>query len=155
MNFQMFKLDLQKAKGPEIRLLTSVWSSRKQESSSKTSTSGFLTMPKPLTVWITINCGKFQKRWEYQTTWPASWEICIQVKKQLLEVDMEQQIGSKLGKEYLKAVYCHTAYLTSMQNTSCEMPGWMKHKLESRLPREVLITSDMQMTPHLWYKAKN
>jgi len=68
---------------------------------------------------------------------------------------MEQQIGSKLGKEYLKAVYCHTAYLTFMQNTSCEMPGWMKHKLESRLPREVLITSDMQMTPHLWHKAKN
>ena len=79
----------------------------------------------------------------------------MQVRKQQLELDMEQQTGSKSGKEYVKAVYCHTAYLTFMQNTSCEMPGWMKHKLESRLPREVLITSDMQMTPPLWQKAKN
>ena len=65
-------------------------------------------------VWITINCGKFWKRWEYQTTWPASWDICTQVKKQQLELDMEQQTGSKLGKEYIKAVYCHPAYLTFM-----------------------------------------
>ena len=76
--------------------------------------------------------GKFFKSWEYQTTFPASWEICIQVKKQQLEPDMEQQTGSKLGKEYVKAVYCHLAYLTYMQSTSCEMLGWMKHKLESR-----------------------
>ena len=62
-------------------------------------------MPKPLTVWITTNCGKFWKRWEYQTKWPASWEICVQVKKQQLELDMEQQTGSKLGKEYVKAAY--------------------------------------------------
>ena len=61
-------------------------------------------MPKPLTVWITINCGKFWKRWEYQTTWPASWETCMQVRKQQLELDMEQQIGSKSGKDYVKAV---------------------------------------------------
>ena len=65
-------------------------------------------------VWITTNCGKFLKRWEHQTTWPASWEICMQVKKQQLEPDMEQQTGSKLGKEYIKAVYCHPAYLTYM-----------------------------------------
>ena len=77
----------------------------------------------------------------------------MQVKEQQLEPDMEQQTGSKLGKEYIKAVYCHPAYLTYMQSTSCEMPGWMKHKLESRLP-DVSITSDMQMTPHLWQKAK-
>ena len=70
----------------------------------------------------------------------------MQVKKQQLELDMEKQIGSKLGKEYVKAVYCHPAYLTYMQNTSCEMPGWMKHKLESKLPGEISITSDMQMT---------
>jgi len=76
------------------------------------------------------------------------------VKKQLLEQDMEQQTGSKLGKEYIKAIYCHPAYLTYMQSTSCEMPGWMKHKLESRLPGEISITSDMQMTPHLWQKMK-
>jgi len=97
-------------------------------------------MPKPLIVWITTNCGKFWKRWEYQTTWPASWEICMQVKKQQLELDMEQQTGSKLGKEYVKAVYCHPAYLTSMQSTSWEMPGWRKNKLESRL-WEISITS--------------
>ena len=68
---------------------------KKQESSRKTSTSALLTMPKPLTVWITINCGKFWKRWEYQTTWTASWEICMQIRKQQLELDMEQQTGSK------------------------------------------------------------
>ena len=78
-----------------------------------------------------------------QTTWPDYWEICMQVKKQELELDMEQQTGSKLGKVYIKAVYCHPAYLTYMQNTSCEMPGWMKYKLESRLLGEISITSDM------------
>ena len=78
----------------------------------------------------------------------------MQVRKQQLELDMEQQTGSKLGKEYIKAVYCHPAYLTSMQSTSCEIMGWMKHKLESRLPGEISITSDMQMTPPLWQKAK-
>ena len=78
----------------------------------------------------------------------------MQVKKQQLEPDMEQPTGSKLGKEYIKDVYCHPAYLTYMQSTSCEMTGWMKHKLESRLPGEISITSDMQMTPPLWLKAK-
>ena len=76
------------------------------------------------------------------------------VKKQQLELNMEKQTGSKLGKEYDKDLYCHPAYLTSMQNTSCEMPGWMKHKLESRLLGEISITSDMQMTQLLWQKAK-
>ena len=71
----------------------------------------------------------------------------MQVKNQQLELDMEQQTGSKLGKEYFKAAYCHPAYLTYMQSTSCEMPGWMKHKLESRSPGEISITSDMEMTP--------
>ena len=78
----------------------------------------------------------------------------MQVKKQQLEPDMEQWTGSKLGKEYVKAVYCHPAYLTYMQDTSCEMPGWMKHKLESILLGEISITSDMQMTPPLRQKAK-
>ena len=78
----------------------------------------------------------------------------MQVKNQQLEPDMKQQTGSKLGKEYIKAVYCHPAYLTYMQSTSCEMLDWMKHKLESRLPGEISITSDMQMTPPLWQKAK-
>ena len=78
-----------------------------------------MTTLKPLIVWITINCGKFLKRWEYQTTLPASRKICLQVKEQQLEPDMEQWTGSILGKEYNRAVYCHPAYLTSMQNTSC------------------------------------
>ena len=76
----------------------------------------------------------------------------MQNKKQQLELDMEQQAGSKLGKEYIKAVYCHPAYLTYMQSKSCKMPGWMNHRLESGLPGE--ITSDMQMTPTLWQKVK-
>ena len=78
----------------------------------------------------------------------------MKVKTQQLEPDMEKQTGSKSGKEYIKAVYCHPAYLTYMQSTLCEMPGWMKHKLESRFPGEISVTSDMQMTPPLWQKAK-
>ena len=101
-------------------------------------------MPKPLTVWLITNCGKFWKRWEYQTTWHASWEIYTQVKKQQLELDMEQQTDSKSGKEYVKAVYCHRAYLTYMQSSvqfssvaqscptlcdpmNCRMPGLPVH----------------------------
>ena len=78
----------------------------------------------------------------------------MQIKKQQLELEIEQQTDSKSGKEYIKAVYCHHAYLTYIQSTSCKMPGWKKHKLQSRLPREISITSDMQMTPPLWQKAK-
>ena len=122
----MFKLDLEKTEEQEIKLPISVGSQKKQVNSRKTSASVSLTMLKPWTVCITTNCGKFFKRWEYQTTLPASWEICIQVKKQQLEPDMEQQTGSKLGKEYIKTIYFHPAYLTYMQSTSCEMPGWMK-----------------------------
>ena len=85
----MFKLDLEKEEEPEIKLPTSTGSSKKQESSRKTSISALSTTPKPLTVWITTNYGKFLKRWEYQTTLPASWEICMQIKKQQLEPDME------------------------------------------------------------------
>ena len=129
-NFQMYKLGLEKAEEPDNKLLISL-DHRKSKKIPETHLA-LLTTPKPLTVWIKTNCGKFLKRWGYQTTLPASWEICMQVKKQQLEPDMEQQTGSKLGKEYVKAVYCHPAYLTYMQSTSCEMLGWMKHKLESR-----------------------
>ena len=90
---------------------------------------------------------KIWKRWEYQTTWSPSWETCMQVRKQQLELDMEQQTGTKSGKEYVKAVYCHPDYLTYMHSKSCKIPGWMKHKLESRLPGEITITSDMQIIP--------
>ena len=89
-----------------------------------------------------------------QTSLLASWENCMQVKKQQLEPDMEQQTSSKSGKEYVKALYCHPAYLTSMQRTSWEMLGWMKHKLESGLLWEISITSDTQMTPPLCQKVK-
>ena len=84
VNFLMFKLVLEKAEEPEIKLPTTAGSSKKQESSRKTSMSAVVTMPKPLTVWITVNCGEFWKRWEYQTTWPASWETCMQVQKATL-----------------------------------------------------------------------
>ena len=95
VNFQTFKLVLEKTEEPEIKLPTSSGSHKKQESSRKTSISTLLTMPKPLTMWITIKCGKFWKRWEYQTNWSASWEISMQGRKQQLELDMEQQTGSK------------------------------------------------------------
>ena len=95
VNFQMFKLVLDKAEEPETKLPTSSGSWKKQESSRKTSISALLILPTPLTVWITINCGQFWKRWEYQTTWPASWETYMQIRKQQLELDMEQQTGSK------------------------------------------------------------
>ena len=114
----MFKLVLEKGEEPEIRLATAIESLKNQESSRKTSNSALLIMGKPLTVWITTHWGKFFKRWEYQTTLPASWEICMQVRKQQLELDMEQQTGSKSGKEFVKAVYCHPAYLTYIQSTS-------------------------------------
>ena len=100
-------------------------------------------------VWITTNCGEFLQRWEYQTTLPEK-----SVQKQQLEPDIEQQTGSKLGKEYITAVYCHTAYLTYMQSTSWETLGWKKHKMESRLPGEISITSDRQLTLPLWQNVK-
>ena len=78
----------------------------------------------------------------------------MEVKKQQLELDMEKWTGSKLGKEYVKVVYCHIAYLTYMQSTSCKMLGWMKHKLQSRFLGEISITSVVQMTPPLWQKEE-
>ena len=98
VNFQMFKLNLEKTEEQEIKLPTSTGSSKKQESSKKTSISALLTKPKPSTVWITINCGKFWKRWEYQTTRPTSSEIYMQVRNRQLDLDMDQQIGSKWKK---------------------------------------------------------
>ena len=103
MNFQMFKLDLEKAEEPEIKLPTSAESSKKQESSRKTST---LLYWQWQSLWLcgSQQIGKFFKRWEYQITLPAFWEMCMQVKNQLLELDVEKPDGSKLGKEYVKAV---------------------------------------------------
>ena len=93
------------------------WGRKKLGNFNKASVSALLSMPKPLTVWITVNCGKFWKRWECQTTWTASWKPYMPVRKQQLELDMEQYTGSKWEKEYIKAVYCHPAYLTYMQST--------------------------------------
>ena len=90
--------------------------------------------------------GKFLKRWEYQTALPVSWETSMRVKKQQLELDMGQQTGSNLGKEYVKAVYYHPTYLTSVHSMSCKMPGWMNHKQQSRLLGKI-TTSSMQMIP--------
>ena len=100
-----------------------------------------------LTVSITTYCGKFLKRWENQTTLPVSQETHIQVRKRQLERNMEQQSGSVLGMEYDKAVYCHRAYLISMPSTSCEKPGWMNHKLESKLPGRNINNPGKQMIP--------
>ena len=123
-----------KGRGTRSQTANICWILEKsREFQKKASTSVLLTMLKPLTVRITTNCGKFLRRWEYQTTLPVSWETCIQVKKQQLELDIEQLTGSEMGKEYNKAAHCHSARLTSMQSTSCKMLGLMNHKLESRL----------------------
>ena len=103
------EVGFRKGRGPRDQIANISWIIKKAREFQKYIYFSWLTIPEPLTVWITTNCGKFLKRWEYQTTWHASWEICMQVKKQQLELDMEQQTASKLGKEYVKAVYCHPA----------------------------------------------
>ena len=138
----MYKLDLEKAEEPEIKLPIFIGSSKKQESSRKTSAS--LTMLYPL-------CGSQQtveNSLRDGNTRPPylSPEKSVCRSRSKLESDMEQQTGSKLGKEYIKALYCHIAYLMYMQSTSCKVLGWMKHKLESKLPGGISITADM---PHL------
>ena len=153
MHFQMFKLDLENAGEPD-QIVNIHWIMQKAREFQKNTYFCFIDYVKALTVWITTNCGKFFKKWEYQTTWSTSWEIYMQFQKQQLELYMEEQTGSKLGKKYVKAVYCHPAYLTYMQSTSWERLGWMEHKLEWRLLGEISITWVMQMIPHLWQKAK-
>ena len=146
-NFQMSKLGLKKEEEPDIKLPTFTGSYINQSNSRKTSISVSSTMLKPSTVWIITNCGKFLKRWEYQPILPVSWETYMQVKKQQLELRMEQLIGSRLKKESNKAVCCHPVCLTYMLSTWWKMPGWMSYKLESRYVRESSTTSDMQMVP--------
>ena len=149
----MFKLDLEKAEEQAIKLPISVGSLKNQESFRKTSTSALLSMPKPFTVLITTNCGKLLKRWEYRTTLPTSWEICMQVKKQQLELGMEQdwsQIGKGVRQGYILSPCLFNLYAEYIMWNA----GWMKYKLESRLLGEISITSDMQMTPPLWQKSE-
>ena len=121
-----------KGKGTRNQIANIHWITEKAREFQKTSIPASLTSLKPLTVWITMNCGKFLKRWECQTTLFVSWETWVQGKKQQLELDMEQWVGWKLRKEYIKVIYCYPAYLIYMQSTSCEIPGWMNHKLELR-----------------------
>ena len=147
----MFKLVFEKAEEPEIKLPTSAGSSKKQESSRKISTSALLTMPKPLTVWITINCGKFFKRSEYQTSLLrnlyAGEEATVRTGHGTID-------WFQIGKGVRQGCMLPPACLTYMQSTSRETLGWKKHKLESRLLGEISITSSMQKTPPLWQKVK-
>jgi len=140
------QVGFRKDRGMRGQIANICWIIENQGNSRKSSTSASLMILKPLTVWITRNCGKFLDIWEYLTILPASWETCIQMKKQHLELDMEQQTGSKSGNKYVKAVDCHPAYLTYMWNASCEMPAWMKLKLESSLPGKQSIITNMQIT---------
>ena len=124
------------AKEPEIKLPKSMALSKKQESSRKTYISALLTIPKPLTVWITTNW-KILQEMGMPDHLTCLLRNLYAGQKQQLELDIEQQTGSKSGKEYMKAIYCHPACLAYMQSTSCKMPGWMKHKLKSRLLGEI------------------
>ena len=110
-------------------------------------------MPKALTVWITTNW-KILKEMGIPDHLTGLLRNLYAGQEAQLELDMEKQTGFKSGKEYVKAVYCHHAYLTYTQSASCEILGWMKHKLESRFPGEISITSEMQMIPPLWQKVK-
>ena len=150
VNLQTFNMDFRKGRGTRDRIANICWIIEEAREFQKNIYFCFIDYAKA------FDCVDHNKPWkillkrlESQTTLPASWEICVQVKKQQWEPDVEQQTGSKLGKEYIKTVYCHLPYLTDMQSTSCKMLGWRKHKLESRSPGEISITSDMQMTPPL------
>ena len=147
-NLQLCQLGFKNIEELEIKLSTFTGSLRKQGNSRRTSTSASLTMLKPLLMWITKKLWKILQEMrvpDHLTCLLKTW--MMQVKKQQLELDMKQQTGSKLGKEYVKAVYSHPVYWVYMQRISCEMLGWMTHKLESRMPREIPTTSDMQMIP--------
>ena len=143
MNFQMFKLDLEKAEEPKIKLPTPAGSSKKRDF-QKNIYFCFIDYAKAFH-WVDHNkLWKILKRWEYQTTWPASWETCMQIRKQQLQLDMEQQTGSKLGKDCVKIVLSPCLFKL-YPSISWETLGWVKHKLESRLLGEISIT---------WKKAK-
>ena len=154
MNLQMFKLVLEKAVEPEIKLPTSIGSSKKQESSRKTPISALLTYAKA------FDSVDQNKLWKILKEMGIPDHLICLLRNLYAgqEATVRLEHGTtdwfQIGKEYVKAVYRHPAYLTYMQSTSREMLGWMKHKLESRLPGEISITSNMQMTPPLWQKAK-
>ena len=131
--------EFRKGRGTRDQIANIHWIIKKAREFQKNSYFCFIDYARAF-VWITINRGKFWKRWEYQTTLPASWEICMQVRKQQLELDMEQQTGSKLGKEeYQGYILSPCLYMSTLWETL----GWKKHKLESALPGEISITSDI------------
>ena len=150
----MFKLYLERGEEPEIKLPTSAGSSKKQKSSRKNIYFCFIDYVKA------FDCVDHNKLWKIlEEMWIPNHLTCFLRnlyvgQEATVRLDMEQQTGSKQEKEYVKAVYCHPAYITCMQSTPWETLGWKKHKLESRLPGEISITSDMQMTPPLWQKMK-
>ena len=151
MNFQMFKF--RKGRGTRNQIASIHWIIEKAREFQKNIDFCFIDYVKA------FDSVHHNKLWKILQEMGipdhlTSWEICMQVKNQQLELDFEQQTGSKSGNEYIKAVCGHPAYLTYMQSTSWEMLGWMKHKLEPRLPGEISVTSDMQMTPPLWQKVK-
>ena len=130
MNFQMFKLALEKAEEQEIKLPTSTGSLKKQVSSRNASVSALLTMPKPLTVWITINCGKFLQEMGIPDHLTCLLRNLYAGQEATVRTGHGTTDWFQIGKGVRQAVYCHPAYLTYMQSTSCKMPGWMKHKLQ-------------------------
>ena len=129
----MFKLDLEKAEEPEIKLLTFIGSYKRQGNARKIFSSALLATQKPLTVWITGNCGKLKEMGIPDH--PAYLLKNLYTDQEATEPDTEQRTGLKLGKEYVKAVYCLPAYLTYMQSTSCKMPGWMKSQARIKIAR--------------------
>ena len=151
MNFQMFKLVLEKAEEPEIKLPTSAGASNKQESSRKTSTSALLTMPKPLTVWITTSCGKFFKRQEYQTTWPLRYLYTGQ--KATVRTGHGTTDWFQIGKGVRQGSILSPCFFNFYAEYIMRNAGLEGTQLESRLLGETSITSDMQMTPPLWQKV--
>ena len=152
MNWELpdVQLDWEKAEEPRNQIANVHWIIEKAREFQKNIYFNFIDCTKALTMWISKSVEKFE-RWEDQTTLPASWETCMLVKKLQLEPAMEWWTRSKLGKAYVMAVYCHPTY---MQSISCEMPGWMKGKLESRVLGEISTTSDMQIIPPLWQRVK-
>ena len=142
----MYKLGLEKQRNQKSNCQHSL-NHRKSKGIPETEFFCFIDYTK-VSLYGSQQTGNFRKIWEYQTTLPASWKTCVQVKTQHLELDMEQQSDSKLGKGYIKAIYCHLPHLTFKQSTSCEIPAWINNKLESRL-------SEKQQQPQIcrWYHS--